>query len=118
MTPNNKISFDMLPEMVSILFQKLETIENLLSSEKNLTNNKDNLLTIKQAGSFLNLSVPTIYSKVSKRELPCLKQNNRLYFVESELMDYLKSGRRETNSEIAKATLDGLKKVESTSKLY
>ena len=115
---NHKKSFDMLPEMVSSLFDKLETIEKLLSSEKNLTNNKDNLLTIKQAGSFLNLSVPTIYSKVSKRELPCLKQNNRLYFVESELMDYLKSGRRETNSEIAKATLDGLKKAESTSKTY
>jgi excisionase family DNA binding protein len=113
-----KISFDMLPEMVSSLFEKLDNLERLMSSEKNLTNNKDNLLTIKQAGSFLNLSVPTIYSKVSKRELPCLKQNNRLYFVESELMDYLKSGRRETNSEIAKATLDGLKKVESSSKLY
>jgi predicted DNA-binding transcriptional regulator AlpA len=71
---------------------------------------KKELLSIKEAGAFLNLSIATIYSKVSRRELPCLKQNNRLYFIESELMDFLKAGRKQTYSEIAEATLNGLKK--------
>jgi predicted DNA-binding transcriptional regulator AlpA len=109
MTMQN-LTFDQLPNAVCSLFEKLESIERLLIKEKPQLSDKDNLLTIKEAGSFLNLSIATIYSKVSRRELPCLKQNNRLYFIESELMDYLKSGRKETIIEIQRATLEGLKK--------
>lgn len=49
---------------------------------------------------FLNLTVPTIYSKVSKGELPVMKRSKRLYFSSTELMEYLKEGRKMSNSEI------------------
>jgi predicted DNA-binding transcriptional regulator AlpA len=97
-----------------LINNRLQNIERLLSDIKHETpsptSQKKELLSIKEAGAFLNLSIATIYSKVSRRELPCLKQNNRLYFIESELMDFLKAGRKQTYSEIAEATLNGLKK--------
>jgi len=60
----------------------------------------DQLLNIKDAAKFLNLKVPTIYSKVSKGELPVMKRSNRLYFSKNELMQYLREGRKKSNSEI------------------
>jgi excisionase family DNA binding protein len=105
------LTFDQLPNAVSSLIQKMESIERLLT-EKTTPTPKDQkeLLSMKEAAKFLNLSTATIYSKVSRRELPVLKQNNRLYFMQSELMDYLKAGRKETLAEIRELTLDKLRK--------
>ena len=60
----------------------------------------EQLLTIQEAAQFLNLTVPTIYSKVSKGELPVMKRSKRLYFSSTELMEYLKEGRKKSNAEI------------------
>jgi excisionase family DNA binding protein len=48
----------------------------------------------------LGLSAPTMYSKVSRGELPVMKRGNRLYFSKKELLEYLKAGRKKTNAEI------------------
>lgn len=60
----------------------------------------EKLLTVHEAADFLNLSVPTIYSKVSRGELPVMKRGKKLHFSNTELMQYLKDGRKLTNSEI------------------
>ena len=64
------------------------------------TEQPQQLLTIQEAAKFLNLTVPTIYSKVSKGELPVMKRSKRLYFSSTELMEYLKEGRKKSNTEI------------------
>ena len=64
------------------------------------TKQHEQLLTVQEAAQFLNLTVPTIYSKVSKGELPVMKRSKRLYFSSTELMDYLKEGRKKSTSEI------------------
>lgn len=64
------------------------------------TEQPEQLLTVQEAAQFLNLKVPTIYSKVSKGELPVMKRSKRLYFSSSELMEYLKEGRKKSNAEI------------------
>ena len=95
---------------------RLQNIERLLLDIKHnesrtppQTDQKE-LLSMKEAAKFLGLSTATIYSKVSRRELPCMKQNNRLYFMQSELLDYLKAGRKETLEEIKEAALCNLRK--------
>lgn len=64
------------------------------------------LLTISEAASLLHLSVPTCYSKVSKRELPHTKKGGRLYFSRQELMIWLKQGRRKTKMELEQEAND------------
>ena len=56
--------------------------------------------TINEASILLKLSVATIYSKVSKNEIPVNKQGKRLYFYRTELLDWIKSGRIKTIAEI------------------
>ena len=77
------------------------------------TEHPEQLLSIQQAAEFLSLSVPTLYSKVSKGELPVMKQGKRLYFSRTELMEYVKAGRKKSNAEIeaeVKAYLSNNKK--------
>lgn len=89
---------------------------NILKAVQNnnpTTEQPEQLLTIQEAAQFLNLTVPTIYSKVSKGELPVMKRGKRLYFSRTELLEYLKGGRKKSNAEIeqeAKAYLLNNKK--------
>jgi excisionase family DNA binding protein len=95
------LTFDQLPLAVSLLAQKLENIERLLTerSEQVPTEQPDQLLTIEQTAEFLSLAVPTIYSMVSRKEIPFMKRRKRLYFSRAELTAYLKEGRHKTNAE-------------------
>ena len=96
-----------------VIETRLSSIENLILGLKQPTKvepteQPEQLLTVQEAAQFLNLTVPTIYSKVSKGELPVMKRSKRLYFSSTELMDYLKEGRKKSNSEIEKEAADYL----------
>tara|TARA_R110000787_G_scaffold161124_6_gene274619 strand:- start:64 stop:408 length:345 start_codon:yes stop_codon:yes gene_type:complete len=71
-----------------------------VKQEHTLIEQPEQLLTVQEAAEFLKLTVPTIYSKVSKGELPVMKRSKRLYFSSTELMEYLKGGRKKTNAQI------------------
>jgi excisionase family DNA binding protein len=76
---------------------------NILKAVRNeqpTTDQPEQLLTIQEAAKFLSLTVPTMYSKVSKGELPVMKRSKRLYFSRTELLEYLKQGRKKSNAEI------------------
>jgi excisionase family DNA binding protein len=93
------LSFDKLPEAVSMLLEKVSHIELLLEGQPQQVQGED-LLTISQASQFLDLAVPTLYSKVSRKEIPVNKQGKRLYFYKSELQEWIKQGRKRTFAEI------------------
>jgi excisionase family DNA binding protein len=85
---------------------RLSSIESLILDLKHQPkqvepiDQQEQLLTIQQAAEFLRLSVPTLYTKVSKGELPVMKRSKRLYFSRVELLEYLKEGRKKSNAEI------------------
>ena len=113
MTEN--LSFEQLPKAVTMLAKEVSEIKLLLTEkrEQATTEQLEQLLNVQEAAQFLNLTVPTIYSKVSKGDLPVMKRSKRLYFSRTELLDYLKEGRRKTNAEIeeeANAHLSKIKK--------
>src|SRR5690554_3617108 len=114
MTEN--LTFDQLPKAVIMLTKEVSELKRLLieKQEQKPTDQPEQLLTIQEAAEFLSLTVPTMYSKVSKGELPVMKRGKRLYFSRTELLEYLKEGRRKTNAEIeqeAKAYLSNNKKA-------
>lgn len=94
------------PEELQLMINS--AVQSALSNLELVNKDEEQVMTIKEASSFLNLTVPTIYSKVAKRELPVNKQRGRLYFLKSELMEYIKKGRRATNDEINFETSDYL----------
>ena len=97
-----KLTFDQLPNAVTMLIREVSELKRLLieKQDNTPTEQPEKLLTIQEAAQFLNLTVPTMYSKVSRGELPFMKRSKRLYFSSSELMEYIKEGRKKTNAEI------------------
>ena len=85
---------------------RLSSIENLILDIKHEPKQAETAelpetpIPIQEAAQFLNLTVPTMYSKVSKAEVPVSKRGKRLYFFRSELLKYLKEGRKKSNAEI------------------
>jgi len=96
------LTFDQLPKAVTMLTNEVSELKRLLIEQCNQqpTEKPEQLLTIQEAAQFLNLAVPTIYSKVSKREIPVMKKGKRLYFSSTQLMEYIKNGRKKSNAEI------------------
>jgi len=79
------------------MLERIETMVKNISSEKS---SEDNLLTVDQTSKLLKLSVSTIYSKVSRKEIPAFKAGKRLYFSRDEIMDWIKSGKIKNIAEI------------------
>ena len=100
-------------------FEQLEArltgIENLLmqviAKEQPKKELPETPFSIQEAAAFLKLSVPTLYTKVGRGELPHLKRGKRLYFTAKDLMTYLEQGRKKTLSEIAAETDNFLTKL-------
>lgn len=98
-----QLTFENLPKAVTNLANEVSEIKRLLLSKSNEqpTEAPDQLLTVHEAAEFLSLAVPTVYTMVSRGELPVMKRSKRLYFSRIELMDYLKAGRKKTLAETA-----------------
>lgn len=93
------ISFEKLPEAVAELNSKVDRLlESVVNARPQVQ--AERYLSVEETADFLNLSVPTIYSKVSKRELPYMKRGKRLYFLREDIEAYLKGGRIKTVKEI------------------
>lgn len=94
-------TFDNLPQMVMSLYNEISELKSLLL--KNQVNEKaeipERFLNIQEAAKLLGLTKSTLYTKVSRNEVPHFKQGNRLYFSNIELIEYLKQGKRNTFAE-------------------
>ena len=65
------------------------------------TDQPEQLLTIDEVATLLHLTKPTVYSKVSKNELPGVcKRGKRLYFDRQTIINWIKQGRKKSNAEI------------------
>jgi len=84
----------------------LTTIKLLLldiQNQKPLSLNKtpdDHILNVNEAGEFVGLKTPTVYSLVSQRKIPFSKNGKKLMFLKSELLQWVKDGRRATTVEL------------------
>ena len=95
------LSFDQLPKAISMLTNEVSEMKELLLKFKVQPKDQaEQFLTIQEVSKFLNLSVPTIYSKTSKGELPVMKRGKRLYFSKQDLIKYLQAGRKKSFAEV------------------
>ena len=96
MTGKQQKNVKILEKMLYML-QRIETLVENLASEKLP---EDNLLTVDQTSKLVKLSISTIYSKVSRKEIPAFKIGKRLYFSKDEIIAWIRSGKIKTIAEI------------------
>ena len=88
---------DFVSDVANEVVKRMELWNN---NPQHPTDQPEQLLTVPEAADFLHLKVASIYLKVSRGELPFMKRSKRLYFSSTELLEYIKEGRKKTNAEI------------------
>jgi len=73
-----------------------DVVTQCLEQQQPTVKEEVKLMTIQDAAHFLHLSVPTLYSKVSRGELKAAKNGKRLYFTKKGLMEHVQ-GKTNTN---------------------
>jgi predicted DNA-binding transcriptional regulator AlpA len=97
-------NFNELPDVVRRLFEKVERMETLLINLQPKDVSESDLLDITEAAKFLKVSVASLYTKVSRNQIPVSKPGKRLYFIWSELRECIKTGREKSSFEISAET--------------
>jgi excisionase family DNA binding protein len=87
------------------LNRRLSNIENIIIDIKHDLSYRESVepietpIGVEEAAEFLRIKVPTLYALTSKQEVPFNKRSGRLYFLKSELLEYIRTGRQKTNAE-------------------
>lgn len=81
-------------------FLKSAIKEIIREDLSNLKPSLPDILNIKEAAGFLKLKINTLYEKTSRKIIPHFKKGNTLYFNRSELDEWIKAGKVNTNQVI------------------
>lgn len=93
------LTFENLPAAISQLIRDVNSIK--ISLQSGAPDQDDQLMTVDQAATFLTLAKPTIYAMLSRGDLPNMKRGKRCYFQKSDLLAYLKAGKRKSFQQLA-----------------
>lgn len=95
-----KLTFEQLPEAIALLIEKVSRLETLLENLPREGKQVIRMLNVTEAAELLHISVQSLYTKVSRREIPVHKPGKRLYFNRQELLEWMMSSRLKTVAEI------------------
>jgi hypothetical protein len=82
-----EISFNNLPEAITLLLQKIDTLENSVQELKNSSSNyePDELLTRQETADYFKCDLSTIHHWTKKGKLIKHCLGNRAYYKKSEI---------------------------------
>lgn len=88
--------FDFIGLLAAVLrpFIQEEISSSIATAFKQLKQSEPaDIIRIQKASEFLGIAKATIYSKVSRKELPYMKRGGRLFFSRKRLREWLETGR-------------------------
>ncbi|GAB3780593.1 hypothetical protein GCM10028818_33070 [Spirosoma horti] len=96
------LDFHKLQNEVSETRQLVQTLLDRLDQSPLSSPPADELLTVGQAAELLNLTSATVYGMVYEKRIPFSKPpgSSKLIFLRSELMQWVKNGRKATSEEL------------------
>lgn len=91
----------------NVLFEELITViservsENIIKNINTPTLQEDIIfLNIDETAKLINLAKATVYGLVHHNKIPYHKKSKRLYFLKSEVLDWVTSGKQNSKSEL------------------
>lgn len=91
---DNNLSFENLPNAVGLINEKVEQLKTLvLALTATEQTQEDKLIRPKEAAIFLDMAKATLYSKVSRKEVPFMKRGGQLWFSTKDLSNWIRSGK-------------------------
>lgn len=96
------ITFEKMPEALTDITERLARMENMLSVVTIPPKAESDIMDLTETCQFLGLTPATIYTKVSRKEIPSYKYGKMLRFSRKQLTELIESKRRSTVTEIGK----------------
>jgi excisionase family DNA binding protein len=110
----NTVTFEQLPAAMEQVMAQLSNLQQMVQEQtKQSQVEQEELLNVKQVAALLGLKEQTIYGLVRNKKIPHSKPEGNLYFFRSEVLAWVKAGRRLTQDELeaaAKAHLSANRK--------
>jgi excisionase family DNA binding protein len=97
MSATKPFTHDTLPQGIQAIYEEMLHMKTILQ-ERHSSQIQDEILNIDETADFLNLQRQTIYTLVSQRKIPFMKQGKRLHFSRSDLTAWLKTSNKKTSS--------------------
>ena len=94
------MSFENMPAIVMEILKKVERLEVMITNLQQVETGESELFNVQEAAAFLKMSVPAIYAKVSRREIPVSKPGRRLYFSKLKLIEWISASKLKTQNEL------------------
>ena len=92
----NNITFEQLPQAVSMLIEKVgllaDKVEKVLGKTPQHQGEGRTLLSLNEVAALLGKSASTIYAMTSDKRIPYHKRGNKLYFFEDEIIAWIEQG--------------------------
>ena len=92
----NNITFEQLPQAVSMLIGKVgmltDKVEKVLGMTPQQHGECRTLLTLNEVAALLGKSASTIYAMTSDKRIPYHKRGNKLYFFQNEIISWIEQG--------------------------
>ena len=92
----NNITFEQLPQAVSMLIEKVglltDKVEKVLGMSPQQHGECRTLLTLNEVAALLGKSASTIYAMTSDKRIPYHKRGNKLYFFRNEIIAWIEQG--------------------------
>lgn len=108
------LTFNDLPASIDALHKKLGVVERMLIQLQNKVgcdpDDENRPINVKDAAKYLDLETATLYSKISRGQIPYFKRDKRVYFTKKLLNDYLAQGRKKSSVELEEEALNAIKK--------
>lgn len=107
-----KYTFDEIPNILKRIEDRLDKIEEILLERIQNELTDIEFIDAIEACEILKISLPTLYSKVSLREVPFYKKGNRLHFSKAELLKWIQEGKKNSLADINEKGKDFIKNME------
>lgn len=95
-------TLEQTPKMLLEFSRRFDEFADFFSNHRLCTREEvEKPIDINEASQFLGRAKDTMYKDVQNNVVPYYKKAGRLYFLKSELLEWIKSGKIKTNSEIS-----------------
>jgi excisionase family DNA binding protein len=97
-----KLTFDKIPGAIELILERLADIELILTTKRQDDEKYGEIMEIDEASDFLKFTKSTVYTKVSRGELPAFKSGKRLLFNKTELLEHIQLHKKMSSYQLKK----------------
>lgn len=98
------LTFNELPMAMSLLFKEINGLKEQLKESARfnqpIISDEEIILDANEVAQLLKVTIGTIRTKTSNGEIPSMKRLGKNYYLKSEIIKYLKQGKKLSNQEI------------------